>query len=100
MEWPGQPTPSEIAEVALASWDMNATDAESEHALCVMIARDLSADMGLSTEQAAVAAKMADCAFNSGNSPRSEAAAALWADDPVYQAMLTQLQSGDWDLNM
>jgi hypothetical protein len=89
------PSIQEIASAALQFWDMNAEEAESEHALKVAVARDL-VEMGVQPETAALAATLADKAQNAHEFPDRPVDQAV-AEQPLYQAMIAEIQSGGYE---
>lgn len=89
------PSIQEIASAALQFWDMNAEEAESEHALKVAVARDL-VEMGVQPETAALAATLADKALNAHEFPDRPVDQAV-AEQPLYQAMIAEIQSGGYE---
>jgi hypothetical protein len=92
------PSIQEIASAALQFWDMNAEEAESEHALKVAVARDLveMVEMGVQPETAALAATLADKALNAHEFPDRPVDQAV-AEQPLYQAMIAEIQSGGYE---
>jgi hypothetical protein len=88
------PSIQEIASAALQFWDMNAEEAESEHALKVAVARNL-VEMGIQPETAALAAALADKALNAHEFPDRPVYPAI-AEQPLYQAMVAEVQSGGY----
>ena len=83
----------EIAVTALSLWDMHAEESEDEHALGIAVARGLI-EFGLQPEAAATAAvlvKFALAAHSAGSGAPGEL-----ASQPIFQAALEELQSGNW----
>ena len=89
------PSSQEIASAALAFWDMNAEEADSEHALKVAVARGLL-EMGVEAEVAALAAALAGRALNAHEFPDRPVDQAI-QDQPLYQAMVAEIQSGGYE---
>ena len=85
---------SQIASAALQFWDMNAEESESEHTLKMAVARDL-AELGVDPDVAALAASLVNAALNAQLSTEEVEAQGVTAQ-PLYQAMLAEIQSGDY----
>jgi hypothetical protein len=85
----------EIASTALALWDMNAEDAESVEQLLERVADGL-VDYGLDAERARDVARMADAALNSKGG--DSASRDDFKADPVYAALLEEIEEGGWDV--
>lgn len=85
----------DIASATLQFWDMNAEEAESEHALKVAVARGL-VEMGVAPETAALAAALAGRAMNAHEFPARPVDPVV-AGQPLYQAMVAVIQRGGYD---
>lgn len=91
-------TPQEIASAALALWDANAEKCDSGRALGMAVATGLI-DQGVNKELAAVAAALANRAFDAAAFPAKSIVPEPIRNHPIFRAMLAELQEGKWDLS-